>query len=72
MSDAVIAGGQAARFHAHYRQTPRLAENASTAATQHKRRPFRRLRTIGGLGLHGMKIDITPQEISEDLDYGRD
>jgi len=72
MSDAVIAGGQAARFHAHYRQTPRLAVNASTAAAQAGRRPFRRLRTIGGVDLHALKIDITPQEISEDLDYGRD
>jgi hypothetical protein len=78
MSDASVAGRRPIPFDARKARENRsdsgspagVADAVETAAV----RPslLRRLRTMGGVDLRGMAIEITPAEIEEDLRYGRD
>ncbi len=66
MSDASIAG-----------RRPRALDLRGQVAPPRQASPAKpgflcRLRTMGRVNLRGMAIDITPVEIQEDLDYGRD
>jgi len=67
MSDALVSGSRPVSFGARNARGLRSADSAPA-----KPGLWRRLRTMGGVNLRGIDIEITPAEIEEDLRYGRD
>lgn len=77
MSHASIAGDRPLAFDVRNPRGARSDSNDRTAtsvakASSVKRGFLHRMRTIRGVNLRGVEIDITPADIQEDLDYGRD